>query len=612
MRTVALVASWLALACSAPAQRSRSPHSATSGTVATPIVNQTDRALYQLVEKVFERRVSRSPELQTRLGQKTSYGKWDDISESHRTETLRLDRSDLATLRRTIDRARLSEAGQLNYELFEYQLEDRIEGHRWRHHDYPVNQMYGRHTGVPSFLINYHHIETETDARAYIERLRGVGELYDQLLAQLRAREAKGVLPPAFVFPRTIESARNVLRGQPFDDSPNPSTLLADFQKKLEATDLGAEQKTRLAAEAKAALRESTGPAYRKLIAFLEAQQTRANEDDGAWKLPNGAAYYDYRLRQITTTNTTADQIHELGLAEVARIHGEMRAIMTRVGFEGDLSAFFRHLRADPSFYYPNTEAGRAAYLQRATAIIDSMRARLGELFLTVPKAGIEVKRVEPFREKSAGKAFYSRPTEDGKKPGTYYANLYDMRDMPKYQMEALAYHEGIPGHHMQLSIAQEMTGLPRFRRYGSFTAYSEGWGLYAERIGKEIGFYQNPYSDFGRLAMELWRACRLVVDTGIHRRKWTRAQAIDYLMKNTPNPRGDAVKAIERYIVMPGQATAYKVGMNTIMALRARAKQALGERFDIREFHDVILTNGPVPLSILGKLVDQYIEQRR
>jgi len=304
--------------------------------------------------------------------------------------------------------------------------------------------------------------------------------------------------------------------------------------------------------------------------------------------------------------------IHNLGLAEVERIHGEMRDIMRDVNFDGDLQAFFEFTRVDSQFYYPDTPEGKERYLSEATAWIDDMKARLDTLFLVKPQADLVVKAVEPFREKSAGKAFYQRPAPDGSRPGTYYANLYTMEAMPIYQMEALAYHEGIPGHHMQIAIAQELQGIPKFRKFGGYTAYTEGWGLYAELIPKEIGLYDNPYSDFGRLAMELWRACRLVVDTGIHAKKWTREEAIDYLKRNTPNPESDLVKAIERYVVMPSQATAYKVGMLKILELRERAKQALGEKFDIREFHDVVLKQGPLPLTVLEGQIEMWIAKKQ
>jgi len=305
----------------------------------------------------------------------------------------------------------------------------------------------------------------------------------------------------------------------------------------------------------------------------------------------------------------TADEIHALGLSEVARIHAEMTAIKDAVGYEGDLNAFFDHLRTSPEFYYENTDEGRAAYLKEATAIIDDMRENLPSAFNTFPKADLIVKRVEPFREKSAGKAFYQRPAIDGSRPGTYYANLYNMADMPIYQMEALAFHEGIPGHHMQLAIAQELENVPQFRKFSRFTAYTEGWGLYSEFLPKEMGYYKDPYSDFGRLAMELWRAARLVVDTGLHHKKWTRQEAIDYLMQNTPNPEGDCRKAIDRYIVMPGQATAYKIGMLKILEVRESAKSGMGDAFNLGDFHDVVLASGPVPLSILEERINAWVE---
>jgi len=276
------------------------------------------------------------------------------------------------------------------------------------------------------------------------------------------------------------------------------------------------------------------------------------------------------------------------------------------------LQKFFTFMRSDKQFKLPNTDAGRAVYLKNAVTAIDTMKASLDSMFIVKPKAELKVKRVEPFREKSAGRAFYQSPSLDGSRPGTYYVNLEDMNQMAVYELEALAYHEGIPGHHMQRAIAQELEGIPTFRKIGGYTAYTEGWGLYSEMLPKEYGFYTDPYSDFGRLSMELWRACRLVVDTGIHAKKWSRETAIDYLREATPSPELDVVKAIERYIVMPGQATAYKIGMLKILELRAKAKTALGKKFDIRNFHDVILKNGALPLSVLEEQVDGYIKHSK
>ncbi|MGO3156191.1 MAG: DUF885 domain-containing protein, partial [Mesonia sp.] len=273
---------------------------------------------------------------------------------------------------------------------------------------------------------------------------------------------------------------------------------------------------------------------------------------------------------------------------------------------------FFDFMRNDSQFYYEDSAEGREAYLTEAKQIINTMKGRLGDLFNVLPKADIKVKAVEAFREKSAGKAFYQAPALDGSRPGIYYANLYHMKAMPNYQMEALAYHEGIPGHHMQIAISQELDSIPMFRKFNFYTAYVEGWGLYTEFLPKEIGFYKDPYSDFGRLAMELWRACRLVVDTGIHAKKWTREDAIAYYKTNTPNEEGDCKKMVERHIVMPGQATAYKVGMLKILELRRKAKKELKDKFDIRDFHDAVLSQGPLPLNYLENQIDKYIEAKK
>jgi uncharacterized protein (DUF885 family) len=368
-----------------------------------------------------------------------------------------------------------------------------------------------------------------------------------------------------------------------------------------------------LLGDAKKALTDSLKPAYEKLIATLQDLERRATDDAGVWKFPDGAAFYEYALRRTTTTDLTASQIHELGLKEVARIQDEMRKIKDKVGFKGDLPAFFKFMREDPQFYLPDTDEGRAKYLARAVQIVDDMKKRLDELFITKPKGDIVVKAVEKFREQSAGKAFYQQPAPDGSRPGMFYVNLRHLADNPTYELESLAHHEGIPGHHMQIAIAQEFTGIPKFRKFGlRYTAYTEGWGLYSELTPKEIGFYQDPYSDFGRLSLELWRAGRLVTDTGLHAKRWTRDQAIKYLVENTPNTEADCVDSINRYIVMPSQATAYKIGMLKILELREKAKKELGSKFDIRQFHEVLLTNGAVPLDVLEQLVDRWIKMKQ
>ncbi|WP_237066031.1 DUF885 domain-containing protein [Microbulbifer guangxiensis] len=562
----------------------------------------------QLFEDHFEELLQRTPEFKTFLGMKEDYDKWNNLSPEFEKETHEIVQRQLAELKK-IDASQLDEATALSLKLAIRNKEQDIEGFKWRLHTYPVNQMYAVHTGVASLLINQHRIDSVDDAEAYIARLNALPAHFDQLTANLKDRAEAGIIPPKFAFPYVISDGKNLITGAPYTDGKD-STLLADFKGKVDKLEISDEQKQALVEKAKAAMLDSVKPAYENLIAYLGELEKKASTDDGAWKFPDGDDYYAHRLNVYTTTDMTADEIHQKGLEEVERIHGEMREIMEQVGFEGSLQEFFEFMRTDDQFYYPNTEEGKQRYLKEATAIIDNMKERLDELFITKPKADLIVKAVEPFREKSAGKAFYQRPAPDGSRPGIYYANLYNTKDMPTYQMEALAYHEGVPGHHMQLSIAQELEGIPKFRKFGGYTAYTEGWGLYSELVPKEIGLYKDPYSDFGRLAMELWRAARLVVDTGIHSKKWTREEAINYLGENTPNPKGDQVKAIERYIVMPGQATAYKIGMLKIVELRENAREALGDQFDIRAFHDVVLANGAVPLDVLEELVDEWVAE--
>ena len=567
----------------------------------------------EFFDRKFDENVARHPQFASQLGLKIGYDKWEDLSDASNAEDLAISLQNLAELKRNFDFNKCDPQTQLSWRLFEHDVQLNGEGFRFRMHNYPVNQMYGWHSSTPTFLMNIHRVDSVQDAEAYIARLNGVDEQAAQVVKNLQARAEKGIIAPKFVFPLVLDACRKVIQGRPFEATGNDSALLADFTKKVTALkDVDQPTRDRLMADANNALTTSFRPAYEKLIAYLETLEKDAPVEGGAWQFPNGREFYEMALRRTTTTNMSADEIHDVGLKEVARIHGEMREIMKKVKFKGDLQAFFKFMRTDPQFYLPDTDEGRAEYLKRATTIIDTMRGRLDELFITKPKADVVVKSVEKFREKSAGKAFYQRPAPDGSRPGMFYVNLADMKSTPTYELEGLAYHEGIPGHHMQIAIAQELQGLPKFRTLGShFTAYSEGWGLYTELIPKEMGLYQDPYSDFGRLALELWRAGRLVVDTGLHHKRWTRQQAIDYLIKNTPNAEEDCVEAINRYIVSPSQATAYKIGMLKIVELREKAKKQLGAKFDIRQFHDVVLTSGPVPLDVLEQLVDRWVKSK-
>lgn len=569
------------------------------------------KKLNDFFQKTFDARVDLSPEFQTRLGIKKNYGKLDDISPEAKAKELEMNKEQLQWMTDSVNVAALSKEALLSYKLYKQKLENDIADYQYRLHNYPVNQMFGAQSGLPSFLINMHSIDDVKDAEAYISRLNAFNSYFLQLVENLKEREAIGVMPPVFVYDKVIQDSENILIGQPFDVSETQSTLLEDFMKKVSKLEVDAETKSNLEAEAKEALLTSVKPAYNSLISFMKEQKQRANSDHGAWKFPDGEAFYNNALQRTTTTELTAQEIHDIGLREVARIHGEMDAIRKAVGFEGSLQDFFQFMKTAPQFYYSADQEGKEAYLAEAVHLIDSMKTRLDEIFISKPKADLIVKAVEPFREQSAGKAFYNRPAADGSRPGIYYANLYDMKSMPTYQMEALAYHEGIPGHHMQLAIQQELEEIPMFRKFGGYTVYSEGWGLYSEFIPKEMGFYADPYSDFGRLAMELWRACRLVVDTGIHNKKWTREEGIKYYTDNTPNAELDAIKMVERHIVMPGQATAYKIGMLKILELRKKAKDAMGEKFDIREFHEVVLSHGAIPLNVLEDFVDEYIASK-
>ena len=570
---------------------------------------ESDRA-NALFDEIFDRKVARDPVYQTYLGLKTNYGKWSDLSEAGQAANLAHRQADLKLLQ-DIDTEQLNAETLVSYNLLEQKLLEEIEDYKWRHHNYPVNQMFGEHARIPAFLINQHTISNVSEAEAYISRLNGVNQRLQQVIDQLTIREKEGVIAPSFVLPHVLRDSSNLLVGAPFDGG-DPSTLMIDFSSKVAKLDIPALEKARLNEEARLALLNSFQPGYQDLISYLESLQSKTTADAGVWKLPAGEDYYNIRLNRVTTTDFSAEKIHQIGLTEVARIRDEMRVIQAEVGFEGSLGDFMTFMRTDSRFYYANNDEGREQYLQQANVVLAEMDERLDELFLVRPQASLDVKRVEEFRERSAGKAFYQHPAADGSRPGRYYANLYDMSMMPKYQLEALAYHEGLPGHHMQIAIKQELTGLPKFRRFGGVTAYSEGWGLYSELLPKEIGMYQDPYSDFGRLTMELWRAVRLVVDTGMHSKKWTREESIGFYTSNTPNPRIDAVKMVERHAVMPGQATAYKIGMLKILENRSKAQLALGDDFDIREFHDVVLKNGAVPMNLLEAQVDQYIAEKK
>jgi uncharacterized protein (DUF885 family) len=561
-------------------------------------------ALAALFEAEYDRTLAKYPERATSQGDKRGYDKWDDESDVFAARGVIEAEQANISVKRLASVAPLNASDALSVRLFDKITQRTKAGAPFRGHAYIFNQMFGAHSGIPTFLANQHKVASVEDAQAYIARLEGITGKMATLVARSQASAARGITPPKFIYDYVISDSQNLLKGAPFSDGGRDSPMWADAQAKINGLSVDEATKTRLKNEARTVLLAHVKPAYENLLTVMAAQQLGARATDGVWALPDGEAFYAERLASQTTTNLSADEIHKIGLDNVARLHGEMAGIMALVGFTGKRDAFFEKLETDPKFFIADTAEGKAGYIRDATALIDTMRARLPEAFNLMPRAPMIVKAVEPFREASAGLAFYQRPTPDGSRPGIYYINTSNIKAIPTYQMEALAYHEGIPGHHMQIAIAQELTGIPKFRKFGGFTAYSEGWGLYTERLGKDMGFYTDSYSDFGRLTLELRRAIRLVVDTGLHHKRWTRRQAMDYILANQPGDEASARRDIDRYIVMPGQATAYLIGQREILRLRDTAKTRLGDGFTLAKFHDVVLGNGAVPLDVLGELV--------
>ena len=541
------------------------------------------------------------------------YGKWDQFTNEDTLARRELGRRLASELQQRFDRATLSPEDQLSYDLFLYRNTRAESVFPYRDYGYVFDQMNGNQSEGPAFLINIHKIDTVSDADAYISRIREIARYLDQSVDQARKRQALGVLPPKWVFPYVIADSRNVITGAPFGPGKD-SAVWADLKAKVDKLNTDAATKTRLLDAGKAALINNLRPAYRRVIALMQAQQKVAGTYDGIWRFPNGAAQYQALLKFYTTVDMTPDQVHELGLAQVARIHGEMSAIKDRVGFKGSLQEFFVHMREGKQYYYSNDAAGRQRYLDETDKALKQTMAAVPRFFGRTPKTPLLIKPVEPFREKSAGKAFYQDPPPDGSRPGTYYVNLSDMNAMPSTEVEALFCHEGVPGHHLQGALLSELGKgeVPPFRQFSGYTATDEGWGLYSEKLCKEMGMYQDPYRDFGRLQLELHRAIRLVVDSGIHHKRWSREQAIKYVEDNSADAKGGIVKAIERYIVYPGQATAYMVGKLKIEALRRKAEAELGSKFDIKGFHDTVLLAGSMPLDLLEKRVDDWIARVR
>ncbi len=554
------------------------------------------------------------PEMLTSMGILESLGmnghnaEWNDNSQAASERDFEFLRQIMATVAE-YDEDELTEDEMLSVEVLKELLGNPEDDWRFRHHNYPVNQLFGLQNSIPRFLDTFHRVNTSEDAEHYISRLSKIGIKMDQNMEGIRIREEKGIIPPAFVIEKSVVIMRDFI-ATPAEEN----VLYESFKGKLEKADeISEREREAFLASAKAEIENVVYPAYQGYINYFSELSAKANDDDGVWKLPDGEAFYNYALRGHTTTEMTANEIHAIGLAEVDRIQSEMLEIFASEGYDTSLGvkALFDELAEEERFYYPDTDEGRAQILEDYATIIEEIEEGIAGAFNIKPRAGIVVKRVPEFSEQTAPGAYYNKPSRDGSRPGTFYANLFDIKATPRYGMRTLAYHEGVPGHHFQLAIQTELEGIPEFRKETGFTAYSEGWALYAEQLAWEMGFQTDPYDNLGRLQAELFRAVRLVVDTGIHAKRWTRQEAIDYMLANTGIAESDVVSEIERYIVMPGQATAYKVGMMELLRLRSEAEQALGDKFDIRDFHDVVLKNGALPLTALRELVMKYIAEQ-
>lgn len=555
------------------------------------------------------------PETLTALGIFEQFGmtghnaEWNDDSEAASDKNHEFLLGLMATLDE-YDPEKLSKSEVLSVAVLKELMGDPEQDRRFRFHNYPVNQLFGLQNSIPRFLDTFHKVNSGEDAEHYISRLSKVGTKMDQNMEGILVREEMGIIPPTFVIDKSVEIMREFV-AQPAQEN----ILYTSFADKLDKAEaINDADKAAFLAAAQTQIENVVYPAYQGYVDYFTALRAKSNDDAGVWKLPDGDAYYKYLLRRNTTTDMTADEIHAIGVAEVERIQAEMLEIFAAGGYDPSLGvkALFDQLAEEEQFYYPDTDEGRAQILEDYAAIIEEIEAGVSGAFNIRPKAPIVVKRVPEFSEETAPGAYYNGPSRDGSRPGIFYANLFDIKATPRYGMRTLAYHEGVPGHHFQIAIQKELQGIPEFRKETGFTAYSEGWGLYAERLAWEMGFQADPYDNLGRLQAELFRAVRLVVDTGIHAKRWTREQAIDYMLASTGTAESDVIAEIERYIVMPAQATAYKVGMMELLRLRDEARQALGDRFDIRDFHDVVLKNGSLPLTTLRELVMEYIADKR
>ena len=615
---IALLSSAAMIACTnVPVADTPPPQEVVAPLYSAAEIEAETTRLNEWFEAKYEEQLLESPIQLTFLGRKERYGEIDDVSQAAADRQYEWMQAATEEMQSSFEYNKLTEDAQLSYDLWVYQFEQQKASRPFDTNGYVFDQMSAIHGFFPQLLVSFHSVETEQDMVDFNSRIDGSARAIRQLIVASKENAEAGTRPPAFAFEAVIDEATKILSGYPFDESGRDNDVLAAAVSKanglVEAGTISQDRADELIRETETKLLADWRSAYMELIAWQEEDRVNAPEGVlGVSRLNNGEAYYNERLANNTTTSLTADEIHEIGLREVARLRSEMEAVQALIGFEGSLQDFFKHLRDtkdDPNLYFPNTDEGRQGYIDDATAAIDKIKAELPNYFGILPKADLVVRRVESFREQDGAAQHYYPGTPDGSRPGIYYAHLSDMTAMPKRELEVIAYHEGLPGHHMQIAIAQELESVPTFRTQANFTAYAEGWGLYSELLAKEIpGTYEDPYSEFGRLGSEMWRAIRLVLDTGLHSKGWTEEQAVTYFTENSAITEAQASSEVRRYIVLPGQATSYKIGMIKIIELRQKAEAALGDQFDIRGFHDTVLGGGAVPLDLLERKVDQWI----
>jgi uncharacterized protein (DUF885 family) len=567
-------------------------------------------------ERVFLGYALDDPELLSRLRVLEPLGiRWHnaeltDASPQHEAQLYAQIKLDQATLR-AYERSALDAEAALSFDVLDYFFDLQLRGERFADYDFPINQMFGVQSALPSFLADVHGVANVADAEDYLARLSKVPRKFAQVTEGLVRREQKGLYPPQFAVTKVLAQMRGFRSVAARDN-----LLYTSFALKLQAIPserMDPAERERLLDAVADQIEHAVYPAYDALIAHFVELAPKATSNDGIWRLPDGAAYYDYLIEVHTTTRVSAEQLHQTGLNEVARIQAAMDALLRQIGYsDGSVGARMQQLSADPAQHYPDTDAGRAALIADYTTLINDIDRQMAPWFDLRPAVPVEVRAVPAFSQASAPGAYYQAPALDGSRPGVFNVNLRDMAATPRFGMRTLACHEAIPGHHFQMAIAQQLQGLPTFRRVLPFTAFTEGWALYAEQLAWEAGLMAQPLDDLGRLQAELFRAARLVVDTGMHAKHWSRERAIDYLQTTTGMATSEVVAEIERYLVNPGQALAYKVGMLKILQLRERARRELGERFDLRAFHHLVLSAGSLPLQILEQRVEAWIQAQR